>query len=429
MKNYLKGSLLLVFLLPLQWAKAQSTNGGSTPSGRENWFPNEGNVGIGTRTPAEALDVIGSVKVSETIFAKDLQTVGLKATTLNILQDASIGRNLFVGGNMGIGVTNPTERLEISGNLKVTGALFGDQLTVRQFTVTEVGTANNTFTVGQKLIANGVVGIGTNSPSEKLDVIGNIKSSADMIAINVRADKGLFKSLESEGNLTINGNIGIGIAPGSDRLTVGGNAYVNGLLTTETLIVKQKLDLKGTLSLAGPLGVGIADPQAMLHVNGDGIFEGNLKANKITVNEIEIAGATSPDNTPTSVSFGDNLFVNGSVGIGTTKIDGYRLSVDGKIRAGDDIKVYSSTEWSDFVFKKNYHLKSLPEVEQYIKKHGHLSEIPSAKEVSSNGVELVKMDAKLLQKIEELTLYMIEMKKENANLMKEITELKSSRRK
>jgi cytoskeletal protein CcmA (bactofilin family) len=273
------------------------------------------------------------------------------------------------------------------------------------------------------------MGVGTNSPSEKLDVVGNIKASADMIAVNFRGNSGYFKSLESDGNLTVNGNIGIGVAPGAERLTVGGNAYVNGLLTTETLIVKQKLDLKGTLSLAGPLGVGIADPQAMLHVNGDGIFEGNLKANKITVNEIEIAGATSPDDTPTSVSFGDNLFVNGSMGIGTTKIEGYRLSVDGKIRAGDDIKVYSSTEWSDFVFEKDYKLKSLNEVEQYIKKHGHLSEIPSAREVSSNGVELVKMDAKLLQKIEELTLYMIEMKKENANLMKEITELKSSRRK
>jgi hypothetical protein len=429
MKDVLKGLLIFVCLLSIQFSIAQSTNGGSTPSGRENWFPNQGNVGIGTRIPSEALEVIGSVKVSETLFTKDLQTIGLKATSLNILQDASIGRNLFVGGNVGIGVNNPTERLEISGNLKVTNSIFGDQLTVKNFTATETGTVNNTLSVGQKLLLNGVLGIGTNSPSEKLDVVGNIKSSADLIAINVRADKGYFKSLESDGNLTINGNIGIGVAPGDDKLTVGGNAYVNGLLTTENLIVKQKLDLKGTLSLAGVLGVGIADPQATLHVNGDGKFEGNLTANKITVNEIEIAGATgNPDGNPTSVSFGDNLFVNGSMGIGTTKIEGYRLSVDGKIRAGDDIKVYSSVEWSDFVFEKDYKLKSLSEVERYINKHGHLPELPSAKEVSKDGVDLVKMDARLLQKIEELTLYMIEMKKENDTLKKEIVDLKASKK-
>ncbi len=117
--------------------------------------------------------------------------------------------------------------------------------------------------------------------------------------------------------------------------------------------------------------------------------------------------------------------LNGTVGIGTTKVNGYRLSVNGKIRASDDIKVYLESEWSDFVFKPDYKLRSLGEVEEYILATGHLPEMPSAQEVEEQGVDLGTMDAKLLQKIEELTLYVIEMKKENEQLKKDISSLKS----
>jgi hypothetical protein len=122
---------------------------------------------------------------------------------------------------------------------------------------------------------------------------------------------------------------------------------------------------------------------------------------------------------------GDNLVVNGTVAIGTTKTDGYKLSVNGKIRASDIIKVYPESEWSDFVFEKNYKLRSLEEVDAYIKKHGHLPDMPSAKEVEKEGIDLGSMDAKLLQKIEELTLYVMEMKKENESMKKELNSLKS----
>jgi hypothetical protein len=218
-------------------------------------------------------------------------------------------------------------------------------------------------------------------------------------------------------------------------LSVAGDSYFNGMLTAENLTVKQKLDIKGTFSLAGTLGIGVATPEASLHVNGDGKFDGDVRANKIIVNAIEIAGSTPTPGGGSQVSLGENLFVSGTVGIGTTKVTGYKLSVDGKIRAGDDIKVYSSTEWSDFVFEDDYELKPLAEVEQYIRNNKHLPGIPSAKEVKTEGVDLVAMDAKLLQKIEELTLYVIEIKKqsdlrakENEQLKKEIEILKSNRK-
>jgi Leucine-rich repeat (LRR) protein len=115
---------------------------------------------------------------------------------------------------------------------------------------------------------------------------------------------------------------------------------------------------------------------------------------------------------------------NGGVGIGTRKTQGFALSVNGKIRASDIIKVYPHNQWADFVFDRNYKLRPLNEVELFIKRNGHLPEIPSAAQVEKEGVELGAMDAKLLQKIEELTLYMIALKKENDQMRKELNTLK-----
>jgi|GEM_PF-4692381 len=107
----------------------------------------------------------------------------------------------------------------------------------------------------------------------------------------------------------------------------------------------------------------------------------------------------------------EGLFVNanGSVSIGTTSASS-KLAVNGKIRA-QEIKV-ENANWPDFVFTKSYALPTLRETEKHIKENGHLPGIPSAADVKMNGVDLGEMNAKLLQKIEELTLHLIELKKE-----------------
>lgn len=101
---------------------------------------------------------------------------------------------------------------------------------------------------------------------------------------------------------------------------------------------------------------------------------------------------------------------SGNVGIGTTTPNS-KLAVNGNIRA-HEIKV-ETAHWPDYVFAKDYQLPTLEETEKHIKEKGHLPGIPSAQEVKANGVDLGHMNAKLLQKIEELTLHLIEMKKDN----------------
>lgn len=99
----------------------------------------------------------------------------------------------------------------------------------------------------------------------------------------------------------------------------------------------------------------------------------------------------------------------GSVGIGTTETGTHKLAVGGTIGARE-IKVEAGT-WSDFVFGNEFKLKKLQEVEKFIEENNHLPDIPSEREVKENGIQLGEMNAKLLQKIEELTLYMIEQNK------------------
>ncbi len=107
------------------------------------------------------------------------------------------------------------------------------------------------------------------------------------------------------------------------------------------------------------------------------------------------------------------LMDNGNVGIGTTSPD-TKLAVNGNIHT-KEVKV-DLVGWPDYVFESDYNLPTLKEVENHIAENGHLENIPSAAAVKENGIQLGEMNAKLLQKIEELTLYMIEQNKKTEEL-------------
>ena len=101
----------------------------------------------------------------------------------------------------------------------------------------------------------------------------------------------------------------------------------------------------------------------------------------------------------------------------------YRLFVKDGIKA-EKVKVEAGPGgWADYVFKKEYKLRSLEEVEQHISEKGHLPNIPSAQEVEKEGINLGEMNTKLLEKIEELTLYSIEQNKQLKSQSEKIEKL------
>jgi hypothetical protein len=112
---------------------------------------------------------------------------------------------------------------------------------------------------------------------------------------------------------------------------------------------------------------------------------------------------------------GNSFFNAGNILIGkTTQTNtAYKLDVSGKIRAHE---IVVNTTGADFVFEPTYKLRTLSELEAFIRTNKHLPDFAPAKEMQQNGVSAGEMQTKLLQKVEELTLYVIELKKENERL-------------
>jgi hypothetical protein len=130
---------------------------------------------------------------------------------------------------------------------------------------------------------------------------------------------------------------------------------------------------------------------------------------------------TTPDGSQANV-----VYVNSSanVGVGTTNPQS-KLAVNGTITA-KEVKV-TQTGWSDYVFAEDYRLLPLDELEAYVGTEKHLPGIPSAKEVEEKGLAVADTLSKQMQKIEELTLYMIQLKKENEQLKERITALEEGK--
>ncbi|ADV50394.1 Fibronectin type III domain protein [Cellulophaga algicola DSM 14237] len=145
-------------------------------------------------------------------------------------------------------------------------------------------------------------------------------------------------------------------------------------------------------------------------------------ANNVSIQSSELSVSTQAEVLPTIAytSLNSNLntvdwtvrdlYANQNVGIGTTDTQGYRLAVAGNVVA-EEVKVALQVNWPDYVFDKKYELPSLEQVEKYINENGYLMHMPSASEVEENGILIGEMNAKLLRKIEELTLYTITQEK------------------
>jgi len=124
---------------------------------------------------------------------------------------------------------------------------------------------------------------------------------------------------------------------------------------------------------------------------------------------------------PLHANLGGLVKVNGDISIGS----GVKIYNNGNIWASTEVKVAVTNPWGDFVFDKEYNLKTLTELEKYITENKHLPDVPSAKEIEKEGVSLGEMSNILLQKIEECILYIIELKKQNDALQQENDDIKA----
>ena len=113
---------------------------------------------------------------------------------------------------------------------------------------------------------------------------------------------------------------------------------------------------------------------------------------------------------------------NGNVGIGTSNPT-YKLSVNGNVRSKE---VVVESNWADYVFDKDYKLPTLYETEKFILQNKHLPNIPSAKEIEENGLHLGDIQKKMMEKIEELTLYIIDLNKQLRNTNDQLDDLKKN---
>ncbi|ACU03284.1 hypothetical protein [Pedobacter heparinus] len=243
--------------------------------------------------------------------------------------------------------------------------------------------------------------------------------------------------------------------PGVIRISEAkGGSYMR-LLDQELRLNIVKLDGTDISALAvnplGNIGIGTTNPLANLHVIG-AIRWGGENTNYLHTGQ-DVSGAyfeqVGTDADKSRIRFqtskngsGSNYaqllidpengfsFLNlgaasSNVGIGTKDTKGYKLAVAGNMIA-ESVKVQLQGSWPDYVFTKDYPLPTLQQTEQHIKEKGHLPGIPSAEEVKANGIDLGEMNAKLLQKIEELTLHLIAQNKMIKAQQKEMDILKTS---
>jgi hypothetical protein len=380
-------------------------------------FPASGSVGIGTISPGAyklsvnnpaGYGILSTAGYSDTVGGRrnvtlnagsgDWWAMGVSndgGFALDFLDPNGGGAAPFNSlvakstGNIGIGTTAPNQRLSINGNLSVgtTGSFimmgesaftggggyiflkstgdYGRDFNIQNYS-NAAGWRTNLFVAGE----SGNVGIGTSSPSELLA----IGSSTD--APNIRLSRWAFLGQESHHLSTV----------------LGSNAGVSG---DSTVVAESSVD--GYRAIRMRYDAGITFHSYLGSVTaGDAIGHERVRI------------------TP-----------SGNVGIGTTNPT-HKLAVNGTIKAKEVI--VETTGWSDYVLAKTYKLQSLSEVEAHINDNGHLPGIPSAAQVAEQGVSIGDMQARLLAKIEELTLHQIAQEKELAALRTEVRALRDNQR-
>jgi hypothetical protein len=297
------------------------------------------------------------------------------------------------------------------------------------FALLSLGVKSQTNQIG----STGNIGIGTNSPTSLLhiangDVVLQNTSGSGYPILWSKSANGSTTLRIDYNSILISGSVGylrstgmLHLNDNGGNVTIGSSTGRVGIATTTPIARLDLGELKINDLASFPAEGSITDDWGSYivgNINGGqklrlGVAnDGNSKA------EIYLENNNTPNGsiafkTASGAAAVTRMFINadGRVGIGTTSIgSGYKLFVEEGIRTRK-VKV-DQASWPDYVFHPSYSLRPLSEVEKYIKEHQHLPEVPSAQQVVNEGLDLGENQAVLLKKIEELTLYVIELKKE-----------------
>ena len=384
-------------------------------------YYNEGNVGIGLNNPSRQfqihsdIDEGGSIGIGiggpkglhgggsstpsyykSTVLLTNLQTGKKWGDGLKLESNNKNGTlRLQEAGELSLTVGNYGIRIKPDGNLKFDKlAGVGERVLITDAQGNIIANTNlsDIANIWQKngnvaYYNNGYIGIGTNEPSQKLDIEGRLQ---------VRGTD-FYLGIDDDGS--------------SNRALVHGN--------NDELIINYANDFEGGVVI--PTKHGISPNHAQLTIKGNGgggtgdayiSFNKGAESNSIWSvglrdggNYFAISNDLLINNNPRFVI----LEENGNVGIGTITPTN-KLTVNGKILA-EEIEVIDNV-LPDYVFEKEYKLMNLKELENFISINKHLPEIPSAENVKENHLKLGEMNNLLLKKVEELTLYIIDLQKQ-----------------
>ncbi len=365
---------------------------------------NTGNVGIGLTAPATKLDVDGSGRFSTNI-------------------------------ELGPGPLNPLIPLNISqGSGQYDGIRFSAQSSGR--TAFEI-VQNPTPTFSRfKTFADGKTYIGAftspvYNPNGSILTIGQTIVADKAISVINSTDPSASDvfSVYGNGKTIINGNVGVGTSTPGDKLQVGDSWKKLAIGSAEGVNLAYGTSYLGFNASRQNLSTWTISNDGV-H-NGGGVIFGDVSGNMYfsaipntgSANQT-LSDAAILNNSIFKIKSSTQYQSTGMVQIGGAlpgnNVHAYNtlLSVNGKLLAKEIVVTIQN--WPDYVFDKNYKLKSLESIENYIKENNHLPNMPSANEVAANGISISEISKLQMEKIEELTLYVIELRKEMEILKKKV---------
>lgn len=376
--------------------------------------------------------------ISAIIFTIGLQAqVNFQNNTVTGTNASSLGEN---NESSGLQSFSSGKSCVSSGNQSVA---MGFNSEANNFTATSIGAYNNasgamsiamgsrcntqatgTVAIGNRLSANATYSFVIGNGITDYNLENNINHS---LMIGFDSNIPTFFVGPGNGNYNSLGRIGIGTTSPSKLLDVAGTMNVDNDVTFGSdLDISGGLNVNNASTFANNLDVTGKIAASQLQVT-QGASDGKILQSDANGNASWVDPASINDGDWTVNSFNDNVYrMNGNVGIGTNlsqNPNGYRLAVNGIIGAKEVYVENTSSTWPDYVFDDDYDLRSIKKLEEFINNNGHLPGVPTAEEVNVNGLKLAEMNALLLKKVEELTLYLIDLKKDNEILQKRVGEI------